>query len=126
MSDATPNKPSQPTHPQVARVLRNDQVVINAGFNKGLKLGDRFLIYELSDDEITDPNTGESLGRLEIPKGTGRIVGVQDRMAVLESDRELKGSSTNLFTAGLDILTPGAKAPFRSPEEGDYAKRLFP
>ena len=44
----------------------------------------RFQIYTLSNEEIKDPESGESLGRLEIVKGIGEVVHIQPRMATLE------------------------------------------
>ncbi len=91
MSDALPEKQEQTTTRPlaVASVLSSDRVVINKGSSDGVRIGQRFLIYECTDDEIEDPVTHESLGFLEEPKGTGRIVSVQDRIAVPELCRYL-------------------------------------
>lgn len=110
----------------VASILGSDRVVINRGTRDGVRVGQTYLVYELSDKEVVDPTTGESLGMLEIPKGTGKVVHVQDRMATLESDKELGGgqsaSMIGQLTAGFS--TPGMKAPFRKPQVGDFAKRI--
>ena len=128
MSEAQANGPGKATrrYPVVADVLGSDRVVINVGTTDGVKVGQRYLIYELSDKEIVDPVTEESLGKLEIPKGTGRIVHAQDRMAVLESDKEPGRSATHLATWFDPTLFPGSeKAPFRSPRLGDSVKRIY-
>lgn len=128
MSEGASGKPEQAAkkNPAVARVLSSDQVVLNIGSKDGVQRGIRYLIYEMSDDEVTDPTTGESLGQVEIPKGTGRIVNVQQNMAVLESDRELSGGFDEPLTIGAaELMRPGRKAPFRSPWPGDRVKRLF-
>jgi len=125
MSDTSPEQQEQvePTKPLVASILSSDQVVINSGEKDGIQLGQRFLIYELSDEEIIDPATNESLGYLEIPKGTGRIASVQENMAVLESDQE-RTSKPGPWSGVIDAITAGAKAPFRDPEVGDPLKWL--
>jgi hypothetical protein len=111
-------------------VLSNDRVVINKGSKDGIRIGRRYLIYEPTDEEIIDPVTQESLGYLEVPKGTGTIVSVQDRMAILESDEERKPVPPSPFPAlqGIaEALTPAqraAVAPFRNPLVGDSVKRL--
>lgn len=132
MSDTAPEEQAQTSDSSivVASVLSDDRVVINKGFEDGIRIGKRYLIYELTDDEIIDPVTNESLGYLEIPKGTGTIVNVQDRMAILESDEERKPVPTSHFPAFQGIaeaLTPAQRtaiAPFRKPLVGDSVKLL--
>lgn len=126
MSEKSPEQEKQQTSPEivVASVLSSDRVVINKGREYGVRVGNRFLIYELDDGEITDPITKESLGRLEIPKGTGRIVSVQPRMAVLESDKEPSTNRGLSVSAITDLMQPSAMAPFRSPQKGDKVKRI--
>ena len=63
-----------------------DKIVINLGSEHQIKKNQRFQIYSLSDEEIIDPENGESLGRLEIVKGTGKVVEIQLKAATLESD----------------------------------------
>lgn len=72
----------------VVQVIDKYTIVINRGSEHGVKFGERFLVYSLSDKEITDPETGKSLGFLEINKGSGTVIHVQDKMATIESDRK--------------------------------------
>lgn len=108
----------------VASILGSDRVVINRGTQDGVRVGQTYLVYELSDKEVVDPTTGESLGLLEIPKGTGKVVHAQDLMSTLESDKELTNnqSVTGMLTS--EIFNRGTKAPFRNPQVGDFAKRI--
>lgn len=128
MSDAAPEQERQKAmeeRPVVASVLSSDRVVLNKGSDDGIKVGQRYLIYELDDEDIIDPITNESLGRLQVPKGMGKIVSVQKRMSVLESDQEPSGNprpGMGGFTA--DVFTAAAKAPFRDPEVGDPVKKI--
>ncbi|MCL6353650.1 hypothetical protein [Pectobacterium polaris] len=63
------------------------QVVINKGSNNGVIVSDsyEYLIVELGE-EIIDPETHESLGILEIVKGRAKVLHVQEKMSILESD----------------------------------------
>lgn len=65
-------------------------VAINRGSSNGIKVGQRFLIYGLSDKEIVDPETQESLGYLEIVRGTGTVVHLQEKLATIETDKTRK------------------------------------
>jgi hypothetical protein len=67
----------------VVRVLASDRVVINRGSRDGVLAQQRFVVYSLDSEPIKDPHTGQDLGQLEIPKGVGVIVHVQDQMAIL-------------------------------------------
>jgi hypothetical protein len=132
MSNTAPEEQEQTRDSSivVASVLSNDRVVINKGSEDGIRIGRRYLIYELTDEEIIDPVNKESLGYLEVPKGTGTIVSVQDHMSILESDEERRPVPTPSFPKVQDIaeaLTPvqrAAIAPFRNPLVGDSVKRL--
>ncbi len=55
----------------VAKVLSDYQLIINAGSNDGVVIGDTFTIIE-KGDEVFDPITGESLGDYELKKGVVR------------------------------------------------------
>lgn len=98
------------------------------------------ILGQLSEDDIIDPETGKSLGKLEIVKGTGRIIHLQDTMATIESDqykrvkprRIVKTSSPNRFglifepQQTIEEFNPDSKTliEFDSPEVGDYAKQI--
>ena len=124
----------------VAKVLSPTQLVINKGSNAGLKEGLRFLIYQLSDDDIIDPITKQSLGKLEIVKGTGKIVHLQDTMATIESDQYEKKQPRKVTTTSspnrvglildpyktVEEIDPGVRTqlPFDNPQVGDFAKQI--
>lgn len=83
--------------------IDNYKLVIDRGKSHGLKTGRRVLVYCLSDDEIINPNTGESFGYFEVVKGTGRIIKVQENTSIIESDQVL---------------------PFDNPQVGDQVKPI--
>ena len=67
----------------VAKVLDQRKVVINRGSDAGVAMGQVFVVFERGED-VTDPASGESLGALELVKGKGHVIHVQQRMAILE------------------------------------------
>jgi hypothetical protein len=122
----------------VAKVLDEYTLVINRGSNQGVKEGQRFLIYELSNEEVKDPATEESLGYLEIVKGIGKVTHVQDRLSTLVSVEEAQGerriikrrtpfSSISFLGGGSEeeIITP-AKGflPFADARPGNRARPI--
>ena len=71
---------------KVSRILSNSEIVLNVGEDKGVKQGQGFLIYEVGP-EILDPDTNESLGNLEIHKGTVTVIDVQPRMCIAQTQK---------------------------------------
>ncbi len=60
------------------------EVVINRGARDGVTIGDRFLIYG-EGPHVRDPDTGEDLGRIELVRGRGAVVHVQDHLATIRT-----------------------------------------
>lgn len=71
---------------RVAKVLDEHRLVINRGADQGIEAGARFLIYE-AGEEIHDPDSGESLGALELVKGEAVVDHVQARLSILTLER---------------------------------------
>ena len=71
----------------VIRVLDEYTVVINRGSEHGIASDSRFLVYGTSTEELFDPETGKSLGFLEVVRGTGRASHVQENVATIRTDR---------------------------------------
>lgn len=115
-----------------------DQVVINKGSNDGIKIGQRFIVYSVGK-ELFDPDTNESLGNLEIVKGTGTATHVQEKMTTITTDMYKKiprkiTSTTTLANALLGI-TPNkskeyveefneTKIPFKDVKKGDFVRPI--
>jgi len=83
-------------------------VVINKGAEHGVEPGQKFLIVGLGD-LITDPDTGEELGKLEMLRGKVTAVHVQEKISTLESCEYEKASDIKEITkvtsaGGLSIL----------------------
>lgn len=78
---------------RIAEILDAETFVINHGSDTNIKLGQRFLVYNLGK-EIFDPVTKESLGRLEIVRGTGRVTHVQQKISTVKSDMKAAPTRT--------------------------------
>lgn len=69
---------------KVIKIIDNFKIVINKGEADSVKSGDLCLVYEIGE-ELFDPDTKESLGKLEIVKGKGKVTHVQDKISTIES-----------------------------------------
>jgi hypothetical protein len=71
---------------RVAKVETPTRLIINIGTDHGVRMGQRYLVYALRDEDIIDPVTKKRLGKLEVPKGTGKVINVEHLWAMIESD----------------------------------------
>lgn len=78
---------------QVANIIDSYTIVINKGASQGIKVGANFLIYGIGD-EILDPESGDSLGNLELVRGIGTVIHVQDKISTIESTKTHKSAPT--------------------------------
>ncbi|WP_177764460.1 hypothetical protein [Flavobacterium sp. I3-2] len=69
----------------IVKKIDNYQIVINKGTQNEINSFMRFLVYE-EGEEIIDPNTKQSLGKLEIPKGFFKVQHIQEKMTTLISE----------------------------------------
>jgi len=112
------------------------EVVINRGARNGVKLGDRFLVFG-EGPHITDPDTGKDLGQLELVRGRGEVVHVQEQLATIRTIerrrtrpakrviREAVGSLLNGPGRVVEEeLAPEAEVPFEAVRLGDLAKPI--
>lgn len=114
----------------VAKVNDGYTLIINRGSDHGVKKGDNFLVYYVDPEELKDPETGESLGNLEIIRGTGTATHVQSKMTTIKSNRVVsRGRIIRRQTGILSSLSgevveePGKEAmPFDDPNVGDKVK----
>ena len=113
-----------------------DTIVINRGANSGIKAGDRFIVYGLGP-ELFDPATSQSLGRLEIVRGRGVVVHVQEFMSTIKSiekQTERLASKKIIKEQGLAYFGPKTieeivpesveRLPFKDPKVGDRARQI--
>jgi hypothetical protein len=94
----------------VARILNGRELVINKGASAGVEVGAQFAVLNSQGADIKDPETGESLGSVELPKVLVKIVQVYEKMSVASTFRTFK-------TGGLDIAgATGMAALFGPPQ----------
>jgi hypothetical protein len=120
------------------------EVVINRGSRQGVKLGDRFLVFG-KGPHIADPDTGADLGELELVRGRGEVVHVQDRLATVRTierrrtrpakriTREGAGYMAHYIGAIVppgpdrvveEEIPPDTELPFEAVQLGDFAKPI--
>lgn len=86
----------------VAQKIDTDVIVINKGQKDNIEDWMRFLVYEEAD-EIIDPITNESLGKLEKPKGYFTIQHIQEKMTILVSELKRENNVFNIPLLKPDI-----------------------
>ena len=112
------------------------EVVINRGAHNGIKLGDRYLVFG-EGPHITDPDTGRDLGQLELVRGRGEVVHIQEHLATIRTIerrrtrpakriiREAVGSLLNGPGRVVEEeLAPEVEMPFEAVRLGDLAKPI--
>jgi hypothetical protein len=67
---------------KIAKVLGNNEVVVNRGREHGVRHGMVFEIFTPGGDEVWDPDTGETLGTVEDVKAKAEITEVKDKLSV--------------------------------------------
>jgi hypothetical protein len=90
---------------KIAKIISTKQIVVNAGSNDGLEVGDKLeIIDKFGDEPIVDPDTGESLGTLDLIKGNVIVSKVYPHMAIADSPKVspfLQAMRPNLLSSSL-------------------------
>lgn len=132
MSELEKALTARPFPAMVARVLDSSHLVINRGSEDGIRKGKRFIVFAIGP-EVTDPETGASLGKVELVRGTGIAVHVQERLTTLESDQTRVSERRVVRNDGLGVYGvfgpreetvygPPTTVPFDEAVEGDFVK----
>lgn len=119
---------------KVAAILSKREVILNVGSEDGVEVGTQFVILNSKGIDVTDPDTGEVLGTVEVPKTVVKVVRVDNpHLCVARTFRTVRGTP-GLFSAmpsfagtpdrpeTLDI-TPGSSLKAELSEEESYIKR---
>jgi hypothetical protein len=116
---------------KVVQILNPFEIVVNLGSEQGVTEKTKFVVYAVGD-EIRDPDTGESLGLLEIVRGRARVKHRQPKMATLRSERtrfvtrETTPMATTWILGGSQkiIEREDEDLPFEAVEVGDRVRSL--
>ncbi len=101
---------------RVAKILNEFQLVLNVGEKQGVKKGMMFVVYE-EGEEIKDPKTGESLGKLEIVKGEIEISHVQETLCLAQSKELAQTGKPTILSAKLAEVKPYSKSKLEEQHE---------
>ena len=103
----------------------NSELVVNLGKEHSVTADSRFLIYRLGQ-EVKDPDTGESLGNLEIAIGIGKPKHIQDKLTtVVPSEMKRTVQKYEKFVAqlmGVEERTVETPILFDAPKVGDLVR----
>lgn len=130
------NTTSRPFPAAVVQEKSSFELVINRGSLDGVREGNTFVVYYVEPEDLIDPETQESLGKLEVVRGTGVATNVQEKMTTIKSNRYENNSGTiirrnNSPFGGISALIGGETIeqpakdliPFDEAKRGDKVKK---
>ena len=79
--------PNEPIRGKVAKILNSREVALNIGKDDGVNLGMVFEILAPDGDVIKDPDSGETLGEVNLAKTRVQIKDVTNRFSVATTYR---------------------------------------
>ncbi len=106
---------------RVVDILSPSRIVLDCGSNDGITHESRFKIYAYGN-EIKNFETGETLERVYLPRGPGRVVVLQKRICTIESTKRV---TPTMFTLSFSTSIPELE-PFDQAQIGDYADLIEP
>lgn len=75
---------------KIAKIISTTELVINAGSKQNINVGDKFqIIDKVGSEPVMDPDTGKSLGTLDIIKGMVEVTAVYPNMSIVQSERNI-------------------------------------
>jgi len=115
---------------RVVEIITPYRIVINAGREEGIREGMQFEVYALGK-ELTDPDTGQALEKLEIMRGRGQAIHVQNKISTIVSTEggymppfASLGSSTMFYTTRALKDTQLTLMPFEKVQIGDFVRAI--
>lgn len=96
---------SEPIRAKVAEIINRRELVINAGSEHGVVKGMKFAVLSRKGASIKDPDTGEELGSVDVPKVLVEAVRVQPKLTIARTftSRRRNVGGRGL---GLDLFQP--------------------
>jgi hypothetical protein len=93
---------------KVAELLSDRSLIINRGSNDGVRLNMVFKVYDAVGKEVKDPDTGEDLGRVNLPKIEVAVTHVYEKYSIAQTHKykeiNVGGTWTGVNVA--NIFTP--------------------
>ncbi len=120
---------------KVAAILSRRELILNIGSEDGVEIGMRFVILNRKGIDVTDPDSGEVLGTVEVPKTVVKVVRVDGpHLSVARTFRTVRGTpgifgSSMASIAGMPSrpetldITPGSSLRAELSEGESYIKR---
>jgi hypothetical protein len=82
-----------PLRGRVAALLNRRELVLNLGADDGVEVGMRFAVLNSKGVDIRDPDTGEVIGDVKVPKTVVKVVRVDGpKVSVARTFRTIPGS----------------------------------
>lgn len=94
---------------RVAQMLTARDLVLNKGSNDGVSVGMRFAILNRKGADVRDPDTGDILGSVELPKTFVKVVAVKERLCIARTFREFErggGALWALLASSSSLTSP--------------------
>ncbi len=89
-------------------ILNDQKLIINLGFNQGVKPGDRFFIYQ-EGYEVQDNINNTTLGKIEFIKGEVEAINVQENMTmVMPMTKKNQAGPSSVLSSTLAQTTSSA------------------
>jgi hypothetical protein len=83
---------------KVAQILTARDLVLNKGSSEGVTVGMRFAVLNRKGADVKDPDTGEVLGSVELPKTFVKVVAVKEHLCIARTFREFKSGGGPLWS----------------------------
>jgi hypothetical protein len=84
---------------RVAQILNRRELVLNVGSQQGVTKGMKFAVLNARGTKIVDPDTGEDLGSVDVPKVVVEVSNVESHLAVAHTQSRPR----NVGGAGLSV-----------------------
>ncbi|MGO2138339.1 MULTISPECIES: hypothetical protein [Leuconostoc] len=95
---------------KIVKIISDHEFIISAGQKQDVSKGDKFIIFDRHGEEILDPDSGESLGYLDVNKGTIIVRNVFENMSIASTEPHLVGGIANQFS-GVNTALIGIQQP---------------
>jgi hypothetical protein len=96
----------EPIEGKVAKILTARELVINRGSAEGVKQGMKFEVLDPKVEDVTDPDTGASLGGIDRPKVRVEVTRLAEHLAIARTYRSKRmnlGGTGAYFSASSAI-----------------------